>query len=91
MSITAITAFLLEARKMATGPLRIDCKGNTMLFDHLDRPDFAGMTAWQAWDACDAWEEWAFDNAESFSEEKWEEIVRIMCDNRDRYYAKYGG
>ncbi len=85
----SITAFLLEARKMANGPLRIDCRDNPMLFDPLDRPDFAGMLPSEAWDACDAWEGWAYDNAESFSDEKWEEIVRTMCDNRDRYYAKY--
>jgi len=61
------------------------------LFDTLDIPDFEGLTADEAWAACDAWEDWAYDEADSFSEERWDEIVRTMHANRDRYYTKYEG
>lgn len=60
-----------------------------MLFDKLDRPNFAGMLPSEAWDACEAWEDWAYSNADSFSEGGWEDIVCTMHDNRNRYYAKY--
>lgn len=61
----------------------------TILFDKLDIPDFAGLSADEAWAACDAWEDWAYSNAESFSEDGWDNVVRIMCTNRDRYYERY--
>ncbi len=54
-----------------------------MLFDKLERPNFAGMLT------SEAWEEWAYDNADSFSEDGWDDIVRTIHDNRNRYYAKY--
>jgi hypothetical protein len=61
----------------------------TSLFDKLDCPDFTGLSADAAWAACEAWEDWAYDNAESFSEDSWDNVVRIMRANYDRYYERY--
>jgi len=60
-----------------------------ILFDKLDIPDFEGLDAEQAWNACEDWEDWAYNNAESFSDDGWDNVVRIMRANYDRYYAKY--
>ncbi len=59
------------------------------LFDTMDCPNFDGILPSEAWDACDAWEDWVYNNAKSFSEEKWDELVDMMCANRARYYTKY--
>jgi len=59
------------------------------MLDTLDIPDFHGLNDDAAWDACEAWEDWAYSNHDSFSEDKWDIVVRIMRDNYDRFYEKY--
>jgi hypothetical protein len=59
------------------------------LFCRLDKPDFEGLTADEAWQACEDWEDWMYSNAESFSEDKWDEMIGIANANYDRYYEEY--
>jgi hypothetical protein len=61
----------------------------TILFDKMDRPDFTGLSADEAWAACEEWEDWMYSNADSFSDEGWDEAVRIARANYDRYYEEY--
>ncbi len=65
-------------------------EGNMELFDKMGCPTFDGMLPSEAWDACNEWEAWVYDNADSFSGGKWDELVDMTVDNRNRYYAKYG-
>ena len=60
------------------------------LFDKMECPTFDGMLPSEAWDACDKWDDWVYCNADSYSEDRWEELVCMMVDNRYRYYVKYG-
>ena len=59
------------------------------LFDTLDAPTFEGLNAEEAFASCVAWEDWAYEEGDEFSDDKWGEVVRIMCANYNRYYAKY--
>ena len=59
--------------------------------DQLDGVNFDGMLPSEAWDACEAYECHAYDAAESFSDDDWDNVVAIVCANYDRYYAKYEG
>ena len=60
------------------------------LFDTLETPDFTDMTAEEAWVACVAWEDWAYDVADDFSDDRWDEVVRTMRANYDHYYEQFG-
>ena len=60
-----------------------------MLFDKLDIPDFEGLDTNEAWEACWKWQEWAYDNAESFSNDEWDRVVKAMHANYNRYYEEY--
>jgi hypothetical protein len=62
----------------------------TELFDKMEIPEFSGLTTDEGWAACIAWEFWAYDNADDFSEDGWDNAVRIMRTNYDRYYQWYG-
>jgi len=59
------------------------------LFDRLDTPTFEGKTPEEAWAACVAWEDWMYENAQSFSDDGWDEAVKTASTNYDRYYQTY--
>lgn len=59
------------------------------LFDRFDTPSFDNLDADAAWAACEDFTDWMYENAGSFSEAGWDEVLRISTGHYAEYYRRY--
>lgn len=61
------------------------------LFDKMDIPVLAGMTEDSAWAAIAAFEDWMYSNADSFSEDGYDQALFTVSALRTEYYTIWEG